>query len=91
MDGSVPDLRRQATALLVGTTDFEQFEHWFIMNDTAIEQHGSDEELDFLNEVWNLHAELTGDHISLDRFLEALRELTEESPTVDERNSRASA
>jgi hypothetical protein len=77
VEESVPDLRRQAAALLAGTIDFKQFEYWFIMNDTAIEQHGSEEEVDFLNDVWNLHAELTGDHISVGQFIVALREMCE--------------
>lgn len=75
MDGSVPDLRLQVAALLAGTTDLNQFQHWFIMNESAIEQRGSDDEVDFLNDVMLLLAEYTGDHISDRQFIDALRDL----------------
>ena len=52
MDGSVPDLRLQVAALLAGTIDLNQFQDWFIMNETAIEQRGSDEDIDFLDDVY---------------------------------------
>jgi hypothetical protein len=74
MDGSVPDLGLQVAALLAGTTDLNQFQYWFIMNETAIEQHGTDDEIDFMNTVENVLAEYTGDHISAGVLLEALRE-----------------
>ena len=65
--------------------------YWFIMNDTAIEQDGSDEAVDFLNDVWLLHAELTGDHISVDQFTEALRKLNESGGPTDVPAPRASS
>jgi hypothetical protein len=73
MDGSVPDLRLQVAALLAGTIDLNQFQDWFIANETAIEQHGTDDEIDFMNTVDNLLAEYTGDLISAGQLLEALR------------------
>ena len=75
MDGSVPDLRRQLAALMGGTINLSQFEHWLIVSETDIEQRGSDEELDLLDDVMLLHAELTGEHISARQFLDALRAL----------------
>ncbi|MBA3449833.1 MAG: hypothetical protein H0T18_01325 [Chloroflexia bacterium] len=72
MDGSVPDLRRHIAGLLTGTIDLNQFQHWFIVNETAIEQLGTDDEVDLLNRVENLLAEFTGDHISAAELLEAL-------------------
>jgi len=44
------------------------------MNETAIEQRVSDEEVDFLDDVIRLLAEFTGDHISAGVLLETLRE-----------------
>jgi hypothetical protein len=75
MDGSVPDLRLQVAALLAGTIDLNQFQDWFIMNETAIEQRGSDEDVDFLDDVMLLLAEYTGDHISASQLIGALRRL----------------
>ena len=89
MDGSVPDLRRQVAALLAGTIDLNQFEHWVIMSETEIEQRGSEEELDFLDAVMLLHAELTGDHISVSRFIDALRELVDGDAVESELASAA--
>ena len=75
MAGSVPALRRQLAALLDGTIDLNQFEHWLIMSETDIEQRGSEEELDLLDDVMLLHAELTGDHINFRQFIDAVRAL----------------
>lgn len=74
MVGSVPDLRRQIAAFLGGTIDLERFELWLIMSETDIEQRGTDDEVDFLNTVENILAEYTGDHISAEQHLDALRE-----------------
>lgn len=60
--------------LLAGTIDLNQFQNWFIMSETAIEQLGTDDEVDLMNRVENLLAEFTGDHISAAQFIEALRE-----------------
>jgi len=89
MDGSVPDLRRQVAALLAGTIDLNQFQHWFIMNETAIEQRGSDQDVDFLDDVMLLHAEFTGDHICANQFIEALRELIDTDAVETELASAA--
>jgi hypothetical protein len=74
MDGSVPNLSEQVAGLLAGTIDLNQFQDWFIANETAIEQRGTDGEVEFLNTVENVLAEYTGDHISAGVLLEALRE-----------------
>jgi hypothetical protein len=74
MDASVPDLSGQVAGLLAGTIDLKQFYRWFVMNGTAIELRGTDDEVDFHNTIENLFAEYTGDHISSGQLLEALRE-----------------
>lgn len=89
MDGSVPDLSGQVAGLLAGTIDLNKFYRWFVMNGTAIEQRGTDDEVDFLNSVENLFAEYTGDHISAGHLLDALRE--EYGLYVSERGLAASA
>ncbi len=38
MDASVPGLSGQVAGLLAGTIDLEQFQAWFIVTETAIEQ-----------------------------------------------------
>jgi hypothetical protein len=73
MDGSVPDLRRQIAALLDGMIDLDQFQDWFLMAETAIEQRGSEEDVDLLDQVILLLAEYTGDHIDESQVLDALR------------------
>ena len=73
MDGSVPDLRRQVAALLDGAIDLNQFQDWFMLSETAIEQRGTDEEVDLLGQVTLLLAEYSGDHISESQLLDALR------------------
>jgi hypothetical protein len=75
LDMSVPDLRRQLDALLADTIDLNQFERWLIMSEIDIEQCGSEQDVDLLDAVMLLHAELTGDHISASHFVAALREL----------------
>ena len=74
MDGTVPDLSRQVAGLLAGTIDLSQFYLWFVMNETAIEQYGTDDEIDFMNTVDNVLAEYTGDHIRAGQLLDVLRE-----------------
>lgn len=91
MEGSVPDLRWQVAGLLAGTIEFKQFEHWFIMNNSAIAHLGSDADVDFLNDVWLLHAELTSDYINVAQFVEALRELNEVGAPADQPGSQASS
>jgi hypothetical protein len=59
---------------LAGTIDLNQFYRWFVMNGSAIELRGTDDEVDFHNTIENLFAEYTGDHISAGVLLEALRE-----------------
>lgn len=74
MDGSVPNLSEQVAGLLAGTIDLDRFQDWFIANETAIEQRGTDDEVEFLNTVDNILAEYTGDHISAGQLLDALRQ-----------------
>ena len=74
MDASVPDLSGQVAGLLAGAIDLKQFYRWFIMNGTAIELQGTDDEVDFHNTIENLFAEYTGDHISAGQLIDALRE-----------------
>lgn len=72
MPGAVPDVRRQIAALLDGMIDLDQFQDWFIQSETAIEQRGTDEELDLSDRVMLLLAEYTGGHIQESRLLDAL-------------------
>ena len=74
MDGTVPDLSRQVAGLLAGTIDLSQFYLWFVMNETAIEHYGTDDEIDFMNTVDNVLAEYTGEHNSAGQLLDVLRE-----------------
>ncbi|MBA2595045.1 MAG: hypothetical protein H0V00_00275 [Chloroflexia bacterium] len=62
---------------MTGTVDLNQLQRWFIMNETAIEQRGADDEVDLLNRVENLLAEFTGHHISPSELIDALREESE--------------
>lgn len=73
MDGSVPDLRLQIAGLLDGTINLDQFQRWFALAETDIEQRGTDAEVDLLGRVENLLAEYTGDHITALELREALR------------------
>lgn len=73
MDGSVPDLRRQVAGLLAGVIDLAEFQRWYWDNYTAIEQHGSDEDVDLLLDVFLLLAEYTSDSIDAAQLLNALR------------------
>ncbi len=73
MDGSVPDLRRQLAGLLAGVIDLGEFQRWYWANYTAIEQQGSDEDVDVLLDVFLLLAEYTSDSIDASQLLDALR------------------
>ena len=73
MDVSVPDLRRQIAGLLAGVIDLGEFQRWFWTNYTAIEQQGSDEDVDLLLLVLNRLAEYTSDYIDALELLDALR------------------
>jgi hypothetical protein len=69
----VPDLRRQLAGLLAGVIDLGEFQRWYWENYTAIEQHGSDEDVDLLLDVFLLLAEYTSDYIDDAELLDALR------------------
>ena len=73
MDASVPDLRRHLAGLLVGVIDLGEFQRWFWTNYTAIEQQGSDEDVDLLLLVLNRLSEYTSDYIDASELLDALR------------------
>lgn len=73
MAGSSPDIRLQVAGPLEGTIDLLQFQRWFASAAMKIERDGTDDDVDFSNRVENLLAEFTGDHISADRLIEALR------------------
>jgi hypothetical protein len=73
MDASVPDLRRHLAGLLAGLIDLGEFQRWYWTNYTAIEQQGSDEDVDLLLLVLNRLAEYTSDYIDAGELLDALR------------------
>jgi hypothetical protein len=73
MDGSVPNLRRHLAGLLTGVIDLGEFQRWYWTNYTAIEQHGSDEDVDLLLLVLNRLSEYTSDYIDASQLLDALR------------------
>jgi hypothetical protein len=73
MDGSLPDLRRHLAGLLAGLIDLAEFQRWFWTNYTAIEQQGSDQDVDLLLLVLNRLAEYTSDYIDASELLDALR------------------
>jgi hypothetical protein len=73
MDTSVPNLRRHLAGLLAGVIDLGAFQRWYWANYTAIEQYGSDEDVDLLLLVLNRLSEYTSDYIDAARLLDALR------------------
>lgn len=73
MDGSVPDLRRHFAGLLAGVIDLGEFQRWYWENYTAIEQEGSDEDVDLLLLVLNRLSEYTSDYIDAAELLDALQ------------------
>jgi hypothetical protein len=73
MDGSVPNLRRHLAGLLARVIDLGEFQHWYWTNYTAIEQQGSDEDVDVLLLVLTRLAEYTSDYIDASELLDALR------------------
>lgn len=73
MDASVPDLRRQLAGLLAGIIDLGEFQRWFWTHYDAIEQQGSDEDVDVLLLVFLHLAEYTSDYIDAAELLDALQ------------------
>jgi hypothetical protein len=73
MDGSVPNLRRHLAGLLAGFIGPADFQRWFWDNYTAIEQQGSDDDVDLLLLVLNRLSEYTSDYIDADELVSALR------------------
>jgi hypothetical protein len=73
MDGSVPNLRRHLAGLLAGVNDLGDFQRWFWENYAAIEQQGSEEDVDLLLLVLNRLSEYTSDYIDAVELRGALR------------------
>ena len=73
MDGSLPDLRGQLAALIVGVIPLDRFLDWYFANSETIEFEGSDEEVALLNRVFHVYAEFTSGYIDASRFVDALR------------------
>ena len=73
MDGSGPNLRRHLAGLLAGIIDLSDLQRWSWSNYTAMEQQGSDEDVDLLLLVLNRLSENTNDYIDASEFLDALR------------------
>jgi hypothetical protein len=73
MDRSVPNLRRHLAGLLAGVIDLGNLQRWYWNNYTAIEQQGSDEDVDLLLLVLNCLSEYTSDYIDASEFLDALQ------------------
>ena len=73
MDGSVPDLRGQLAALLLGTVNLVQFQRWVGLNSLAVELFGSDEDMELLNVIDVRLAEYTSDYIDAAELMDALR------------------
>jgi len=73
MDRSVPNLRRHLAGLFAGVIELGEFQRWYWENYNAIEQHGSDEDVDLLLLVLNRLAEYTSNYIDAEELLEALR------------------
>ena len=73
LDGSVPDLRGQLAALIVGVIPLDRFLDWYFANTDTIEFEGSDEDVALLNRVFHICAEYTSDYIDAAKFVDALR------------------
>jgi hypothetical protein len=73
LDTSLPNLRGQLAALLEGVIGLDQFQAWYWANFNAIEQYGSDEDVELLNLVMNRFAEYTSGYIDTSQLLDALR------------------
>lgn len=73
LDRSLPDLRGQLAGLLAGVIDLGEFQRWFWTNYTAIEQQGSDEDVNLLLLVLLCLSEYTSDYIDGAELLDALR------------------
>ena len=73
MSGAVPDIREQLAGLLASVIDLGEFQRWFWASYTAIEQQGSDEDVDLLLLVLNRFAEYTGGHIDASELRDAFR------------------
>jgi hypothetical protein len=73
LDTSLPNLRRQLAALIRGDMALDQFQAWYWANFNAIEEYGSDEDVDLLNLVMNRFAEYTSGYIDTSELLDALR------------------
>jgi hypothetical protein len=73
LDGSLPDLRGQLAALIVGVIPLDRFLDWYFANTDTIEFEGSDEDVALLNRVFHVYAEYTSGYIDAAQFVDALR------------------
>lgn len=73
MDGSPPNLRRQLAGFLEGVITLDDLYRWSWDNSGAIEEYGSDEDVELLNLVLHRFVEHTGGHIDASQLLDALR------------------
>ncbi|MGH2616575.1 MAG: hypothetical protein ACRDJC_15145 [Thermomicrobiales bacterium] len=73
MDGSLPNLRGHLVGFLEGVIEIEEFYRWSWDNSGAIEEHGSDNDVELLNLVLHRFAEYTGGYIDAANLLDALR------------------
>jgi hypothetical protein len=68
-----PGLRRHLAGRLSGVIDLSAFQRWFWTNSTALEQRGSDENVDLLRLVLNRLSEHTSDSSDAPELVDALR------------------
>jgi hypothetical protein len=73
LDTPLPNLREQLAALINGDMALEQFQAWYWTSFNAIEEYGSDEDVDLLNLVFHRHAEFTSGYIDQAELVDALR------------------
>jgi hypothetical protein len=73
LDGSLPNLRGHLAGFLEGTIPLDDFYRWSWDNSGAIEEHGSDEDVELLNLVLHRFAEYTSDYIDASALVDALR------------------
>lgn len=70
--GSPSDIREQLAGLLDRAISPRQFWHWFVDAESAIELHGSDDEVDLAELVDNRFAEWTSGYVTSEQLLAAL-------------------
>ena len=74
MDGSLPNLRGHLAGFLKGDIALDEFFYrWTWDNSAAIEEHGSDADVELLNLVLNRFAEYTSGYIDVSDLLDAFQ------------------